>query len=78
MGRKGSCVGPSLDEKAEAFANAVFLRQQEMAGLLMEATHAWAAHFEETDPDSVEISGADLLGCLRNGVYVLARCSTWR
>ena len=59
---KAHAVGPSLDEKAEAFANAgLFAASKEMAILLMEATQAWAAQFDEADPDSVEISGADLV-----------------
>ena len=60
---KAHAVGPSIDEKAEAFANAgLFAASKEMAVLLMEATQAWAPQFDEIDPDSIEISGADLLG----------------
>jgi hypothetical protein len=59
---KAHAVGPSLDEKAESYANAgLFAASKEMAVLLKEAADVWSAQFDETDPDSLEIPGADLL-----------------
>ncbi|MDE1905147.1 MAG: hypothetical protein KGH75_01670 [Rhodospirillales bacterium] len=59
---KAHAIGPSLNEKAESFANAgLFAASKDMAVLLMEAVQAWDTQFDETDPDSVEIDGGDLL-----------------
>ena len=74
---KAHAVGPSLDEKAEAFANAgLFAASKEMAILLMEATQAWAAQFDETDHiASRSPAPIWLLGSL-NGACGFARPST--
>jgi hypothetical protein len=55
---KAHAVGPTIDNKAECFANAgLFAASKDMAILLMEAAQLWAEEFES---DS-EISGADLV-----------------
>jgi hypothetical protein len=59
---RAHAIGETIDEKAEAFANAgLFAASKDMALLLHEATQVWARQFDETDEDALEISGADLL-----------------
>jgi hypothetical protein len=59
---KAHALGDTLEDKAESFANAgLFASSKEMAVLLHEATQVWADQFDDTGPDSPEISGADLL-----------------
>ncbi len=59
---KAHPLGEGQQCQAEAHANAgLFAASKAMAGLLAEATKAWAEQFDGPDDQDLSISGADLL-----------------
>ena len=55
-------IGPELEGQAEAHANAgLFAASKTLAGLLEEATQAWAEQFDGSEEQDCSVSGADLV-----------------